>query len=291
MGERSPCRYTCGRHRVTSAGRGPARPDPLPPPPVPPSPGSRSGGCGVGRAAVAATPPGGAARRPPASPPPSRSPRNPTAGPARRTDAVLRALPAGACLPLARRVRGLARARLRRAAGPALRRAGPGRAGTAPRPSRDARGRRAAPSAGKRARGAPVVPPNSAGRLAALCGGAEGRAAPRRAAPASSLPPALRLRGGAGGSVRSSGAAPALGPCPSPAAPRPCSVMAPLKRGPRAGLVNVRHCPSYGVRWSLRFSSDVPSVRIRTGCPSASPRRVLVKTESFTASLHPLGCV
>lgn len=267
------------------AGTGPARPDPLPPPPVPPSPGSRSGGCGVGRAAVAATPPGGAARRPPASPPPSRSPRNPTAGPARRTDAVLRALPAGACLPLARRVRGLARARLRRAAGPALRRAGPGRAGTAPRPLRDARGRRAAPSAGKRARGAPVVPPNSAGRLAALW------AVPRRAAPASSFPPALRLRGAVGGSVRSSGAAPALGPCPSPAAPRPCSVMAPLKRGPRAGLVNVRHCPSYGVRWSLRFSSDVPSVRIRTGCPSASPRRVLVKTESFTASLHPLGCV
>lgn len=184
MGERSPCRYTCGRHRVTSARRGPTRPDPLPPPPILPSPASRNEGCGAGRAAAAATPPGGAARRPPVAPPPSRSPRNPTAGCTRRTDAVLRALPAGARLLPVRRVRGLARARLRRAAGPALRRAGPGRAGAA-RGFRGTRGeRRAALSAGKRARGAPVVSPSSAGRLAALCG------AVRRVA----SPPAFRLR-------------------------------------------------------------------------------------------------
>lgn len=290
MGERSPCRYTCGRHRVTSAGRGPARPDPLPPPPVPPSPGSRSGGCGVGRAAVAATPPGGAARRPPASPPPSRSPRNPTAGPARRTDAVLRALPAGACLPLARRVRGLARARLRRAAGPALRRAGPGRAGTAPRPSRDARGRRAAPSAGKRARGAPVVPPNSAGRLAALCGGAEGRAAPCRAGVLlpSRLAASRRGRGQRAvlrGRARSRpvsqprGSPPVLGDgaaqTRSPCRAGKCEALSELRRAMVAAFL---------IRLLLGPHPDRLSV-------SFSTSRSRENRESFTASLHPLGCV
>lgn len=274
------------------AGTGPARPDPLPPPPVPPSPGSRSGGCGVGRAAVAATPPGGAARRPPASPPPSRSPRNPTAGPARRTDAVLRALPAGACLPLARRVRGLARARLRRAAGPALRRAGPGRAGTAPRPSRDARGRRAAPSAGKRARGAPVVPPNSAGRLAVLCGGAEGRAVPCRAGVLlpSRLAASRRGRGQRAvlrgrGRARSRpvsqprGSPPVLGDgaaqTRSPCRAGRCEALSELRRAMVAAFLIRRPLGPHPDRLSVSFSTS----------------RSRENRESFTASLHPLGCV
>lgn len=84
MGERSPCRYTCGRHRVTPAWPGPAR---LGSPRVPPSPSpaSRSGGCGPGQAAAAGTAPGAAGRHRPARPPwRSHTARNrspPAAGP------------------------------------------------------------------------------------------------------------------------------------------------------------------------------------------------------------------